>query len=108
VADKVHGGTPISGPNLCETCSQAIVAKGYDSRQVIHCNWMSRNMYFPVRQCSKYSNSAATDLVSMNKIAWIIESRNRGTWGFVGGKKEFQEKIEVVVRPPGKEGEIPE
>src|SRR5712664_952202 len=105
MADKVHGGTPVSGPNLCETCAHCVSVKGYSgSHEFYHCTWFQEKVIpFSLRQCNKYTNSATPDLAEMKKIAWVIESRNRGTWGFVGGKKQLEERIEVVVRPPGKD-----
>lgn len=101
--DKVIDGTPKSGPNLCESCAQALTVKGFTGQvRHIHCCWAGKSVHFPVYSCSRYVHGSRTDLAEMKKIAWVVESRNRGTWGF-GGER----KTEIIVRPPGTEEEAP-
>lgn len=101
--NKVQDGTPLSGPSMCETCVNCTVAKGYrTSQEVRYCGYFQEFVGFSVQSCSKYHNSARPELTEMRKIAWTIETRNRGTWGFTAGGKEFKPpEREVVVRPPG-------
>src|SRR5690349_7685405 len=99
----VTGGTAKSGPNLCESCAHAVVVKCYTGQvRGIHCMFTGGKIHFPVYSCSKYAHGNSTDLNEMQKIAWIVESRNRGEWGFKGGEGE---RTEVVVRPPNQQPE---
>jgi hypothetical protein len=99
---KVHNGTPTGSGNLCESCKHALVIKGHNSREHIECSMQAKTMTFQVRQCSGYLHGGASDLREMQKIAWIVETRNRGPWGFRGEKN-----TEIVVRPPRQPGELP-
>ena len=105
--DKVIGGTAKSGPNLCESCAQALVVKCYSGQvRAIHCTWLGGKIHFPVYSCSKYAHGNSTDLSEMKKIAWIVESRNRGTWGFKGNG-DNEERTDIVVRPPNGNPDVP-
>jgi hypothetical protein len=94
--DKVADGTPREGTALCKSCTYAVFLKGFNFQEHIHCGYAGKAVLFRVMQCSQYRNAAAPELTEMKKIAWVIESRNRGPWGFKGEKQ-----TEIVVRPPG-------
>lgn len=101
--NKVQGGTPKSAPSLCQSCQYSMHVRGFNMREAVHCTFVGRMIHFPVYQCSKYVHGGQADLVEMKKIAWVIESRNRGPWGFKGS-----EKTEIVVRPPGTMPDVPD
>jgi hypothetical protein len=93
---KVKNGTPRIEKSLCETCSQATVVKGANLEHVIKCGILDAIMKFAVAECSDYSNRTATSLTQMEKIAWIVESRERGPVGFQQSTRE----LDIVISPP--------
>jgi len=53
----VKNGTPLNGPSLCETCTQALIVRGYrESDEVVVCQatYPERRVKFPVRECSRF------------------------------------------------------
>jgi hypothetical protein len=102
MSDKVYGGTKKSTPILCRSCHHGMCSSGFGLTEHIHCGYTGRAVLFPVATCSRYEPGATASLKDMNKIAWVIESRNRGTWGFKG-----ESETEVVVRPPGQKWDMP-
>lgn len=93
--NKVYKGTPISGPHLCESCQHATFIRGEGFKEFTNCGYTGRSVGFRVRQCSRYVHGGQADIVEMKKIAWVVETRNRGPWGFKG-----EGEREIVVRPP--------
>jgi hypothetical protein len=95
----VQNGTPVTGDWLCRTCSFAHIQKGYaESEEMIHCTYRSwagrpRRVPFKIRECSAYADSRLPDLDGMEKIAWILLTKQAGRGvGFVTAR-EFK-KIE--------------
>ena len=96
---KVYGGTKQSGSSLCDSCHHGTVAEGFDSKKVIYCTFMSKNVDFRVATCTDYHSRATPGIDEMKRIAWVVESRTRGKWGFTGPEQQR----EIVVRPPGED-----
>lgn len=100
MAVHVKGGTPIFGPSLCETCSNAHLEKGYrESEQLVVCTvtYPEHRVRFPVRQCSGYREVKRQTLKQMEDIAWILPSSgNKRTAGFAPTRKRPSDGDEDV------------
>ena len=100
---NIKNGTPTHGPSLCDTCSRSLIAKGYrQSEQVVICQatWPERQVFFPVRECSSYSDKGRQTLCQMEEIAWTLTPRGpKRQAGFVppGEEKEGDREIELVL-----------
>lgn len=94
----VQNGTPVTGDWLCRTCSFAHIQKGYaESEELIHCTfcrWEQPQLVpFKIRECSAYADRRHANLSGMEKIAWILLTKQAGRGvGFVTAR-EFK-KIE--------------
>lgn len=100
--DKVIGGTPKTEPPLCNSCSYGLIMKGLNLERAAMClqgMGLPIPIPFHVAECSKYCDKSKPSQYEMEKIAWTIETRNRGPKGFVAGMSE------IVISPPKKEGE---
>jgi hypothetical protein len=102
MSDKVYGGTKKETISLCKSCQHGTCTSGFNSKEYIHCGYTGKDIEFPVATCSKYGPSTTASIEDMKKIAWVIESRNRGPWGF-----NREGEREVIVRPPGSPEEYP-
>jgi len=100
---NIRSATPTHGLSLCDTCSRSLVAKGYrESEQVVICQatWPERQVLFPVRECSRYSDKGRQTLCQMEEIAWTLTPRGpKRHAGFVapGEVKESGREIELVL-----------
>lgn len=88
---NVKNGTPDhSRPEMCLTCRNATVARGYaDSQRYLRCSefgWIR----FPIYECSQYEHKLAISLYEMNKMATLIEPTKDGL-GFHGRKLTREE-----------------
>src|SRR6184192_4068015 len=94
VTIKVKDGTPQGAETLCVTCRWARIVKGFSaSQEEIHCGWRWRDrlVQFPVSQCSTYDDKRLPSKCDMEKIAWILLTKQAGrTIGFVT-VKQFRE-----------------
>jgi hypothetical protein len=95
---KVHGGTPQGSKSICLTCTNAFVAHTGNLQTVVRCRSLvdDPTVPQPVVQCSHYEDKRIPSKYDMEKIAWVIETRNRGAAGFSGAEREVQ------IRPPKK------
>lgn len=101
--DKVIGGTPKGGKNLCLTCEHSLVIKGENLEKRIFCGAMYDAVFTPsfsVVECNRYLEKNAPSESDFEKIAWIVETRTRGPKGFVRGGH-----LEVEINPPKKKSE---
>ena len=80
---KVRGGTAIGGENLCLSCRNATVIKGFGPEQIIHCGDVGETLKFPVSECSVYDNKSSITLSTMRDVAWILVPRKGDGCGFV-------------------------
>lgn len=93
----VKNGTPTTAESLCKTCLYALVRNGFaETQEETICN---ANYETPVRiryaiaKCTGYVNRSLPTLYSMEKIAWILVTKESTKQvGFVTNK-EFR-KIE--------------
>jgi len=100
---RVHmkGGTPMSGPSLCGTCTLGHISKGYrQNEQIVVCKavYFHRTVPFPVQECSSYVDRNRQDFYEMEKIAWVItpSSPKRKTGFGSGGDTEVRE-VELIL-----------
>jgi hypothetical protein len=78
MAINVKNGTPIHGPSLCETCTNAHIAKGYRaSEKLVVCtaHEPARQVRFSVCRCTDYRDRARQSLWEMERIAWLLSPR---------------------------------
>lgn len=103
MAFKVKNGTPLHGPSLCETCSNAHVARGYrESEAVVVCTAImpSYRVTFPVRDCSGYIDRTRENLYELRKIAWDLLPRGgKRSAGFVSPdeRHDAENDIELIL-----------
>jgi hypothetical protein len=99
----VKNGTPTTAESLCKTCSYALVRNGFAESQeetICSANYeMPVRIRYPIARCTRYVNRSLPSLYSMEKIAWILVTKESTKQvGFISNK-EFR-KIE------GEEAEI--
>jgi hypothetical protein len=92
MAGYVKNGTPTFGPSLCNTCSNAMVVKGYrESQEVVVCDasYPAIRVTFAVRECSRHRDTTRRDLEAMEEVAWAITPRGpKRAAGFVVSRAE--------------------
>jgi hypothetical protein len=71
-------------------------------QEVTRCNLLEEIMTFPVEKCSHYTNRNQPNIDDMYKIAWVVETRNRGPVGFTEGYTR-----EIKIRPPDPNENMP-
>ena len=96
---NVKNGTPIHGPSLCETCSNAHIEKGYRaSEELVLCgaNYPMHRVPFAIRECTGYIDKTRQDLTAMEAMAWILAPRgSKRKAGFVHASKLRNEDGEI-------------
>jgi len=99
---KIHMGTPKGRNSICKMCANAQNVRGLDLQETVICNAVnpSRRVTFPVETCTLFTDSRLPSLDDMRKIAWTVETRNRGKWGFASGVQ-----YEVTIEPPRHDGQ---
>jgi len=101
---SVENGTAVGSKSLCVTCAHAHIRRGFAaSAEVTYCTyerWTRPEIVpYAINECSAYCAKSQTSLVHMEKIAWILLTKNAGRGvGFVTvkGFKEIE----------GKDGEV--
>ncbi len=97
---KVKGGTPVQGPSLCESCTQAHIVRGFrESELLVVCQatYPERQVTFAVRECSRYVSMTSHTLVEMQKIAWPLTPRKAGFVAASGDENKNAGEIELVL-----------
>jgi hypothetical protein len=100
---KVKNGTPLYGPPLCETCTNALIQKGYrESEELTLCgaNYPAFRVPFRVRECTAYIDKTRQDLTAMERIAWILAPRGpKRQAGFVRASelRNEEEALELTL-----------
>jgi len=101
---NVKNGTPLHGPSLCQSCSNAHIERGYSlSEEAVFCtaNYPVHRVRFSVRECSGYLDKNRHDVEAMEKIAWVIEPRGgKRIAGFVRANEtaKDEDEIELILR----------
>jgi len=90
MSTNVKNGTPLHGPSLCDTCTNAHIQKGYRvSEQLVFCTAHEpvHQVPFAVYDCTGYRDKTRASLWEMEKIAWTIAPQGpKGKAGFVSGE----------------------
>ena len=93
---KIHMGTPKGRESICRFCSRSQMVRGIDNQERAYCHFgQAREITFPVYTCSAFEDARLPSLEDMKRIAWRVETRNRGRWGFSDGDER-----QVTVEPP--------
>jgi len=72
----VKNGTPIGKPSLCESCSRAMIARGYSETELVvvcRAQWRGMRMDFPVRACTDYVEKNKPAIDEMEEIALVLD-----------------------------------
>jgi hypothetical protein len=97
----VRNGTPLDGPNLCETCSYGFIRLGYRvGEETVLCRWTEPTslVAFRVRACSGYQDKTRPNLYQMQQIAWTISPpRAKETAGFAVSNEKAAHTVELVL-----------
>jgi hypothetical protein len=95
----VKNGTPLNGPSLCETCTQALITRGYrESDEVVVCQatYPDRRVKFPVRECTRFTGKTGQTLREMQQIAWVLAPRgSKRHAGFFTPEESSTEEDEI-------------
>lgn len=98
----VKNGTPLHGPSLCETCSNAHIERGYRANEELTlcgANYPMHGVRFPVRECTSYVDKNRQDLCQMEKMAWILAPRGpKRRAGFVHATDLMNEDGEIELK----------
>jgi hypothetical protein len=73
----VKGGTPEGCESLCRSCSQGHIITGFRaSEQQVFCRtfYIEREILFPVRECTFYTDKRLATKTEMEEIAWHLRS----------------------------------
>jgi hypothetical protein len=79
VGIHVRNGTPVHGPSLCKSCTQAHIQTGFSEseEQVICCfTWPNHVVNFRVHTCNDYSEMKRQSLKQMEEMAWVLMPRD--------------------------------
>jgi hypothetical protein len=96
----VKNGTPLQAQPLCESCSNAHIARGYrETESLVVCRATSpeHQVRFRVRECSSYAEKQKQTLWQMEKIAWILEERAGRKMGFVPAAELERQPSELEI-----------
>ena len=102
---RVKNGTPLHGESLCETCSQAHIARGFsESEKLVICQavYPERRVLFKIRECTNYLEIKRQTLRQMEEIAWVLAPREgKRKAGFVpASEMETESEIELILNEP--------
>ena len=100
--NKVQGGTPQGTESKCVTCRFAHRIEGVNLQRMVHCQWVGKPVPFQVYTCSSYDDKRLPSLDDMRRIAWTVETRNRGAMGF-----SPTGQLEVEISPPKPQQDYP-
>lgn len=73
----VKGGTPEGCESLCRTCTQGHIITGFRaSEEEVYCRtfYIEREILFPVRECTFYTDKRLASKSDMEEIAWHLKS----------------------------------
>ena len=72
-----------SSPRLCDTCRRALICRGAaDSQELIYCSALGRQVTMRVLECNSYVGINDMTIFEMDQIAWKIDSKPGGKFGF--------------------------
>jgi hypothetical protein len=98
----VKNGTPMHGPSLCDTCSQAHIVRGYRATEMLTmcaANYPVHRVAFPVQECTSYIDKNRQNLCEMERMAWILAPRGpKRKAGFVHASELMNEDGEIELK----------
>jgi hypothetical protein len=75
----VKGGTPEGCSSLCHSCTNGHIITGFRaSEEEVFCRTfcIEREIHFPVRECTFYTDKRLATKTEMEEIAWHLRSTN--------------------------------
>jgi hypothetical protein len=75
----VKGGTPEGCSSLCRSCTNGHIITGFRaSEEEVFCRifCIEREIHFPVRECTFYTDKRLATKTEMEEIAWHLRSTN--------------------------------
>ena len=109
---KVLDGTRKSGKTLCTSCAHSARRLGQNNEDEIFCaSWSFRSdsgvnpVLFKVSDCTEYRPFNQQSREDMEKIAWIVTARKKGSPGFVKTAdaetaSQDPNKLIIEIKPP--------
>jgi len=83
---KIRGGTAQTKTDLCKTCRNLRLVKGFNNTEFKDCNIIdftkTSGWPFEVSECSSYEDVNLTSLYDMRQIAWHITPEVKQKAGF--------------------------
>jgi hypothetical protein len=76
---NAKGGTPEGCESLCRSCTSGHIITGFSaSEQEVFCRtfYIEREIHFPVRECTFYTDRRLATKTEMEEIAWHLRSTN--------------------------------
>lgn len=90
------------GASLCETCTNALIVRGYRANEELRmcsANYPMLRVSFPVRECTSYIDKNRQDLSQMERMAWILAPRGpKRRAGFVHASDLMNEDGEIELK----------
>jgi hypothetical protein len=90
---RQNGESTDKSQSLCRTCRYAHIEQGHsESEERIFCgSWGGArplSVRFSVKECSDYEDKRLPSLYRMEKVAWILSTKNAGSAiGFISTSK---------------------
>jgi hypothetical protein len=101
---KVQGGTAQTEEDLCKSCSNRILVKGFNNSEMKLCRAIDfigiKGWPVEVSECSHYTKAGETSLWDMRQIAWHVTPEVKNKIGFEHGETKLK-----VVTPNDKDKE---
>ena len=103
MAINVKNGTPMHGPSLCDTCTNAHIEKGYRaSEKLVVCtaHEPAHSVQFSVRECTDYRDRTRQSLWEMEKIAWLLApqgSKRKAGFTVPAEVQKGDDEIELIL-----------
>lgn len=100
---NVKNGTPMHGPSLCGTCTNAHIEKGYRaSEKLVVCtaHEPAHPVQFSVRECTDYRDRTRQSLWEMEKIAWLLApqgSKRKAGFTVTADVQKGDDEIELIL-----------
>ncbi len=77
---KVRDGTPpFDGAHLCGSCRWDHHRQSRRGEHTYYCRLLERPTTSQVTFCNKYENAAAPTVRDMEKVAWILGTKSKGS-----------------------------
>ncbi|MCH7680640.1 hypothetical protein IID10_14955 [candidate division KSB1 bacterium] len=89
---NVKGGTPKhDGKRLCDSCSFGTVMESVDGKEFIYCGQVESQISRKITKCNDYKDMSDKNEYELERIAWILETKNGRVIGFKPPKRRIDE-----------------